>query len=616
MEKGKLSVNAENIFPIIKKWLYSEHDIFIREIISNSNDAIRKHQKLVNISEAEKEEDGYRITVRLSKKNKTISIEDNGIGMTEDEVRRYINEIAFSGAMDFVNKYKDKSDDKQIIGHFGLGFYSSFMVSEKVEIDTRSYAADAVAVHWESDGEAEFEIGDSDKDTRGTIVTLHIDKDNKEFLEEFKVRELIRKYFSFLPIEIYFENLDEVKKDKKEEAEKQEPKPLNDVSPLWLKKPSECTDEEYKEFYRNTFMDFREPLFWVHINMDYPFNLKGILYFPKLKHEFETMEGQVKLYYNQVFVADNIKEIIPEFLLLLKGTIDCPDLPLNVSRSFLQNDSYVAKISNHINKKVSATLKKLFDNERDNYNKYWDDINPFIKYGCIRDGKFYDKVKDILIFKTIEDTYVTLNEIKGDDDKDNTIYYVSDLNAQSQYIRNFKNIQKTAVILNTLIDNHFISFLESKFGKLKFKRIDSDISDDLKDSGEVDEKSEKMLEELFRKLRGDEKLKVKLQSLKMKDTPAIMTLSEESRRFSDMQKIYGNMFGPAAMPGENTLILNSDNDIIRKIIDIADSKEQEGKRDLIANYVYDLALMAHKPLTPDEMTAFIERSTSLLREYI
>lgn len=616
MQTGKLSVNAENIFPIIKKWLYSEHDIFLRELISNANDAIRKHEKLAAISETEKEEAGYRITVRLSKKKKTISIEDNGIGMTEDEVDRYINQIAFSGAMDFVEKYKDKSDDKQIIGHFGLGFYSSFMVAEKVEIETKSYIADQKAVHWESDGEAEFSIKESDREKRGSIVTLHIDKENKEFLEEHKARELIRKYFAFLPIEIYFENLDaDIKEEKKDDKseEKPEEKPVNNISPLWLKKPSECTDEEYKEFYRNTFFDFAEPLFWVHINMDYPFNLKGILYFPKLKHEFETMEGQVKLYYNQVFVADNIKEIIPEFLLLLKGTIDCPDLPLNVSRSFLQNDTYVSKISNHINKKVSATLKKLYDTDRDNYNKYWDDINPFIKYGCIRDEKFYDKVKDILLFKTIEDKYVTLSELKESDDKDVSVYYVSDSNAQSQYIKSFKEISKTAVILNTLIDNHFISFLENKIKGLKFKRIDSDISDELKDSGEIDEKAEKDLEVLFKKLRGDEKLHVKLQSLKIKSTPAVMTLSEESRRMADMQKMYGNMFGGTVFPGENTLVLNSDNDIIKKIIEYADTEEMQEKRDMIANHVYDLALMAHKTLTADEMSAFITRSTELLK---
>jgi molecular chaperone HtpG len=610
MQKGKLSVNAENIFPIIKKWLYSEHDIFIREIISNSNDAIRKYEKLVNIAEAEKDEKGYRITVRLSKKQKTISIEDNGIGMTEDEVARYINQIAFSGAIDFLEKYKDKSDDKQIIGHFGLGFYSAFMVSEKVEIETRSFAAGEKAVHWESDGETDFEIRDSERTERGTIVTLHIDKENKDFLEEHKCRELVMKYFAFLPIEIYFINLDS---DKKDDAVQ---KPINNTKPLWLKKPSDCTDEEYKEFYRNTFFDFSEPLFWVHINMDYPFNLKGILYFPKLKHEFETMEGQVKLYYNQVFVADNIKEIIPEFLLLLKGTIDCPDLPLNVSRSFLQSDAYVSKISNHINKKVSATLKKMFESERDNYNKYWEDINPFIKYGCIRDEKFYDKVKDILIFKNIDDTYSTLDQIKGSETADKVIYYVSDVNSQSQYIRNFKNIGKSAVILNTMIDNHFISFLETKMKGLKFKRIDSDISEDLKDSGEIDTESEKKLESFYRKLRNDETLKVKLQSLKMKDIPAIITLSEESRRMADMQKMYGNMFGGNAFPGENTLILNSGNDIVKRIIETADDEGKKEKRDLIANYIYDLALLSHKPLKPEEMSDFIGRSTKLLQNML
>ena len=610
MQKGKLSVNAENIFPIIKKWLYSEHDIFLREVVSNANDAIRKHEKLAAMSETGKEENGYRIDIRLSKKNRTISVEDNGVGMTEEEVEKYINQIAFSGMVDFIDKYKDKSDDKQIIGHFGLGFYSSFMVAEKVEIDTKSYIRDAPAVHWESDGEAEFEIGSSDKMGRGTKVTLHIDKENKEFLEEYRLMELIRKYFAFLPIEIYFDNTD---KEKKEETEA---KPVNNTTPLWLKKPSECKDEEYREFYRNTFLDFNEPLFWIHINMDYPFNLKGILYFPKLRHEFEVIEGQVKLYYNQVFVADNIKEIIPEFLLLLKGTIDCPDLPLNVSRSFLQNDAYVAKISAHINKKVSATLKKMFDTERENYNKYWDDINPFIKYGCIREEKFYEKVKDILIFKTIDDTYLTLQELKGADGKDTVVYYVSDVNSQSQYIRNFRDIGKTAVILSTMIDNHFISFLETKVREVKFRRIDADISDDLKDSGDTDEKTEKILEEMFRKLRGNEKLTVKLQSLKMKDTPAIITLSEESRRISDMQKMYGGMFGGQSFPGENTLILNSENDIVKKIAEMAQTGAEQDKRELIANYVYDLALMAHKPLTPDEMTAFMARSAKLLKSVL
>lgn len=631
-EAGNISIQTENIFPIIKKWLYSEKDIFIRELVSNANDAIIKLKKLVSMGEAEVEENNsYYIKVIVNKDDKTIKVIDNGIGMTGDEVKKYINQIAFSGAVDFLEKYKDKADEgSQIIGHFGLGFYSAFMVSEKVTIDTLSWQKGAEAVKWISSGGTEFEMDASDRTERGTTVTLYLMDDALEFLDYYKMREILEKYCSFLPIELYLEDAakkEEPKSDKKDEgtqAEKEEdkkPKPINDIHPLWLKAPKDCTEDEYKEFYKKVFHDFNDPLFWIHLNMDYPFNLKGILYFPKLKHEFETIEGQIKLYYNQVFVADNIKEVIPEFLMLLKGVIDCPDLPLNVSRSFLQNDGYVAKISAHITKKVGDKLTSLYENERENYNKYWDDINPFVKYGCIREEKFYDRVKDIVIFKTTSGDYVTLNQYleRSSEKHKGRVFYVTDEKQQSQYIRMFKEHDMEAVILNSLIDNHFIQFLESKQCDVKFSRVDADLSDSLKDKDAeaADDSTKQMLEKLFKEALGNDKLKIQVEALKAAETPGMILLSEYSRRMQDLSRMYGingadtaNMF-----PEEQTLVLNSGNPLIKAIIKIADNEARKEDVNLICKHVYDLAMMSHKQLEPESMTEFIKRSNLILGRF-
>ncbi|MDX1359175.1 MAG: molecular chaperone HtpG, partial [Clostridia bacterium] len=506
-EKGNISINTENIFPIIKKWLYSDKDIFIRELISNSADAINKHKRLVDMGEAAECADGYEIHVAVDKKKKTLSFTDNGIGMTGDEVKKYINQIAFSGAQDFLEKYKDKADSKDdIIGHFGLGFYSAFMVAEKVEVDTLSFEEGAEAVVWESDGTSEYTMKTSERTERGTTITLHISKDEKEFLDFRKVQEVTKKYCGFMSTPIFVDDL-----NKKPEEDK-EPKAVNDSHPLWLNKPSDCTDEEYEEFYRKAFNDYDKPLFWIHLNMDYPFRLKGILYFPKLKHEFESAEGRIKLFYNQVFVADNVKEVIPEFLMLLKGVLDCPDLPLNVSRSFLQNDGYVQKISKHITKKVADKLKKLYKKQREDYNKYWDDINPFVKYGCMRDEKFYDRVKDYIIYKTINGEYKTWDEFLGVEsedkklEKETKIYYVSDTIKHAQYVEMFKEHDLDAVILDTLLDSSFISFIETKLENVKFESIDSNIAEALKGEGETDGFDE--LTTFFSELLDDKSLKV------------------------------------------------------------------------------------------------------------
>ena len=522
-EKGTISIDTENIFPIIKKWLYSDKDIFIRELISNGCDAVSKLKRLISLGEAKEVNENFKVTVTVDKENKIVTFTDNGIGMTEDEVKKYINQVAFSGAADFMEKYKEKMDQgNDIIGHFGLGFYSAFMVSKKVQIDTLSYKDGAEAVRWICDGGTEYEISPSDtKKERGTTITLYIDEESEEFLNGYKVRGIVEKYCSFLPTEIYFVDVEEEKIKAEEKAKKEEeikkkkeageevkdteeiidiPEPINDTNPLWLKKPSECTEEEYKAFYRKVFNSYDEPLFWIHLNVDYPFNLKGILYFPKLKNEFELVEGQVKLFNNQVFVADNIKEVIPEFLLLLKGVIDCPDLPLNVSRSFLQNDREVAKISKHIVKKVADKLNSIFNNDREKYNKFWDDIQLFIKYGCLRDEGFYDKIKDSLVFKTINDEYVTLKDYleKAKDTHENKVFYVSDLEKQSQYIKLFKEYGIDAVILNTPIDNNFMSFLEYKDQNVKFTRVDSDISDLLKESSENKEDKKEENEKIIK----------------------------------------------------------------------------------------------------------------------
>lgn len=629
---GSVSISTENIFPIIKKWLYSEKDIFIREVVSNSSDAVNKMKKLVSIGEVELEEETLkgRIEVFLDKECGTIEISDNGIGMTEDEVVKYINQIAFSGAKEFIEKYSGKAEDAQIIGHFGLGFYSTFMVSEKVEIDTLSWQNGSEAVHWESTDGMDFSISPSERTTRGTSITLHISEDCKDFLDEFKIKEVLTKYFSFLPIELYFtnENIDEdVENDKEKPSEEIEevkaPKPINNTTPLWAKNPKDCTDEEYKQFYRDVFMDYTDPLFWIHLNMDYPFNLKGILYFPKLRNELDNMEGKIKLYYNQVFVADNIKEVIPEFLMLLKGTIDCPDLPLNVSRSFLQNDGYVGKISAHITKKVADKLNGLFATERDSYNSYWDNINPFVKYGCLKDDKFYDKVKDAIIYKTTNGDYVTLKEYldRNKDKHENKVFYVDNEVLQAQYIKLFKDNEMEAVILPSPIDSHFVQFIEYKDGtKVKFARIDSDVSESLK-SQDCDVSREKMdklatdLESIFRTVSNNEKLKIKVEPLKS-SIPAMLVLSEESRRLQEMSKMYGGGFNFPMGDDQTTLVLNQSNSIIKALYSLKEDSAKKEDVEMICNHIYDLAIMAHKPMDADAMTRFIERSSEILARII
>jgi len=633
-ESGSISISTENIFPIIKKWLYSEKDIFIRELVSNASDAVSKLKKLETMGEAELPEDNkYEIKVIVNKNDKTIKVLDNGLGMTEEEVKKYINQIAFSGAVDFLEKYKDKSDDGQIIGHFGLGFYSAFMVSERVQIDTLSYQPGATAVKWQSDGGTEFEMTDSDKTERGTTITLYLTEDSLEFTDEYKMRETLEKYFSFLSIDLYLEDAakepeKEVKaktesdnsENSEEKTEPKLPEPLNDTQPLWLKNPKDCTEEEYKQFYTKVFHDFNEPLFWIHLNMDYPFNLKGILYFPKLKHEFETMEGQIKLYYNQVFVADNIKEVIPEFLMLLKGVLDCPDLPLNVSRSFLQNDGYVNKISSHITKKVADKLTSLFENERESYNKYWDDINPFVKYGCIREEKFFDRVKDAIIYKSINGGYTTLKEyLESNKEKhENKVFYVSNENQQAQYIKLFNENGMEAVILSNMIDNHFMQLLESKNTGVQFNRIDADISDSMKkaDTG-VAEADVTYLEKLFKETINDEKLKVQVEALKNETVPAMILLSEQSRRMQEMSKMFGGGQDMSHMfPKEQTLVLNSSNRLVKAVMDLKDIEAKKDDVRLISEHIYDLAMMSHQPLEPDAMSKFIERSNEILMKLV
>src|SRR5665647_2369350 len=730
-EKGNISINTDNIFPIIKKWLYSDRDIFLREIISNSCDAISKIKKLISFNEVQDlENKGFKVTVSVNKDKRTISVTDNGIGMTADEVKKYINQIAFSGAKDFIEKYKDKTDDDSIIGHFGLGFYSTFMVSEKVEINTLSFEKDATPVKWISEGGIEFELSESDKTERGTTVTLYLAEDSLEYSDISKAREILEKYCSFLPYEIYLEDELEVEKAEKnakkaekkaekavkkdtKKAEKKDsesldgsdkvessdsvegsdkedndkeddsdaedfsdsvddsdgkdevkaPKPINDIKPLWLKNPKDCTDEEYKGFFKKVFNDFNEPLFWIHLNMDYPFNLKGILYFPKLQHQYETIEGQIKLYCNQVFVADNIKEVIPEFLMLLKGTIDCPDLPLNVSRSFLQNDVYVSKISTHIIKKVADKLNGIFEKDRASYNKYWEDINPFVKYGCMKETKFYEKMKDAIIFKTTNEpkdgdavyttteagkaveekpgdgpaakskneptnpeiaqtannatVYTTLKEYldRNESKHKNTVFYVSDERQQAQYIKMFKDNDMEAVILDGPIDNHFVTFIEYQGHEVKFTRIDSDVTEHLKDTTvneSEDTKQTEILEKIFKEATGNANLKVKAQGLKATDVPSMIILSEQSRRMQEMSHMFGGMDMKGMFPNEETLILNTSNSLIKTLIDMADKGDKKDDLNLISAHIYDIAMMSHKPLAPEAMTGFIDRSNKIL----
>ena len=678
MKKGNLSINSENIFPIIKKWLYSDHDIFVRELISNATDAITKLKKLSLAGEFTKPEgDEYKINVEVSPKQKLIRFIDNGIGMTEEEVEKYINQIAFSGAVDFIEKYKDKTNEEQIIGHFGLGFYSAFMVADKVSIDTLSYKEGAKPIHWVSDGGLEFEMGEGNRASRGTAITLYLNDNCHEFANEFRVREILNKYCSFMPVEIFLKDIDAeeateiIEKDellesdtvietiiepaKTEEKEKEDgtkeeveiepakekikikkrPVALNDIHPLWTKHPNECSDEEYIDFYRKVFMDYKEPLFWIHLNMDYTFNLKGILYFPKINTEYDSIEGTIKLYNNQVFIADNIKEVIPEFLLLLKGVIDSADIPLNVSRSALQNDGSVRKISEYIAKKVADKLSGMCKTERDKYEKYWDDIAPFIKYGYLKDEKFGKKVEDYILFKNINDKYLTLNELvdesKNSEDKVETsadenienseekkevektqIFYVNDVKEQSQYVNIFKSAGKDAVVLPHSIDVPFISTLEMKRDNVKFLRIDSDMTDDMR-SEEVAEDTKASYDALSEKVKTalhNDRLKVSVQLLKSDDISSVITISEESRRMQEMMKQYGMMgMDPSMFGGEGeTLVLNANHPLVKELLE----NNHEELFDMICEQLYDLASISHSPLSPERMSAFIKRSNELM----
>ena len=627
MEKGNLSITSENMLPIIKKWLYSDSDIFIRELVSNGCDAISKFKKLVQMGEAQADEgESYRVDVTVDKDASVITVSDNGIGMTADEIKEYITNIAFSGASDFVNKYKDKMGEaNDIIGHFGLGFYSAFMVADKVQIDSLSYKDGSKAARWICEGGIEYEIGEeSDRVDRGTTITLYIGEDGKEFLDGWKLREALTKYCYFMPTEIYFTDLVQERKDA-EEAEKHaaehpdepvEPKTeqaINDTEPLWLKKPSDCSDDDYKKFYHTVFTDYNDPLFWIHLNMDYPFRLKGILYFPKLKHDLEAIEGQVKLYNNQVFIADNLKEVIPEFLLLLKGTLDCPDLPLNVSRSFLQNDGYVTKISKYIVKKVADKLNTLFKKNREEYTGFWDNINQFIKYGCLRENEFYDKVKDSLLYKTTSGDYVTLTEYtdRNKEKAENKVFYVTDTKQQAQYVKLFKDNGMEAVELTTRLDVPFISYLEAYAGAgVSFVRIDSAADMLKKKDGEaVSEDTVTALADLFKESLGKE-VKVKAEPLMAQDVSAVIELSEQARRMQEMSVMYG--MDTSAFPSDETLVLNSDNNVVKLLLQMKDDESKKDETKLICEQVYALATMSNKTLDADEMTAFISRSNKIL----
>ena len=656
-EHGNLSINSQNIFPIIKKWMYSDHDIFYRELVSNACDAITKLKKLSMIGEYEAPDDiDYKVEIKLSANDKTIKIIDNGIGMTKEEVDEYINQIAFSGAEAFLEKYKDKANDVQIIGHFGLGFYSAFMVADQVTIDTLSFKDGAESVHWSCEGGTEYDISEGTKTNPGTEITLYLNEDSYEFANEYKAKEVLDKYCSFMPVPIFVTNEDAgeqteeipeeevTKKDTvldtfikdavTEEVEKEDgtketvekvpakkmakivkrPVAINDIHPLWTKHPNECSDEDYKEFYRKVFHDYKEPLFWIHLNMDYPFNLKGILYFPKINTEYESIEGTIKLYNNQVFVADNIKEVIPEFLLLLKGVIDCPDLPLNVSRSALQNDGFVKKISDYITKKVADKLSGMCKTDKENYEKYWDDINPFIKFGCLKDEKFAEKMNDYIIFKNLDGKYLTLKECleENKEKHENTVFYVTDEVEQSQYINMFKNEGIDAVILTHNIDQPFITNMESKNENLKFKRIDADLSDSFKEETSKDELKDmtEKLSKTFKDALGKENLTVNVEKLKDASISSMITLSEESRRMQDMMKMYGmagmdpNMFGAEGQ----TLVLNANNDLVKYVAEHTDGENTK----IICEQLYDLAMLSHAPLSPEQMTGFIARSNKIM----
>ena len=673
---GNLSIDSDNIFPIIKKWLYSDHDIFIRELVSNGCDAITKLKKLEIMGEYTFPED-YKASIQVivNPEEKTMKFIDTGLGMTADEVEEYITKIAFSGATAFLEKYKDKTNADEMIGHFGLGFYSAFMVADEVHIDTLSYRDGATAVHWECDGGTQYTIGDGSKTTVGTEITLYLNEESVEFANEYRTREVLDKYCSFMPVEIFlskanaepeYETIEEselrdddvviehIHEDAKTEEKENEsgekeivevspakemvkiqkrPVALNDIHPLWTKHPNECSEDEYKDFYRKVFMDYKEPLFWIHQNMDDPFNLKGILYFPKINTEYDSVEGTIKLYNNQVFIADNIKEVIPEFLMLLKGVIDCPDLPLNVSRSALQNDGTVKKISEYISKKVADKLTGMCKTDRENYEKYWDDISPFIKYGCIKDDKFYDRIKDCLLFKNLDGKYLTLQDFVAENKKEDTaeavketestenaeekqkektvLFYVTDEVQQSQYINLFKEQGIDAVILKHNIDSAFITHLERQDDTIKFERIDADVNADMKEEvSEEDLKEEKeTLTDVFHKALNNDKLEVKVEKLKNASVSSMIVLSEETRRMQDMMKMY-NMYGmdPNMFGGPATLVLNANNELVQYIFNHKDSEHVP----MMCEQLYDLAMLSHKPLAPEEMTKFITRSNKIM----
>ncbi len=601
MRTGDISISTENIFPIIKKWLYSDCDIFLRELVSNGCDAITKLRKLSGIGEATlSAEEAFSLNILLDKEAKTLTISDNGIGMTEEEVEKYITQIAFSGAEEFIQKYKEKNEeDAGIIGHFGLGFYSAFMVSERVDIHTLSYLPDAKAVFWSCDGGMSYEIAEDPKNTRGTDIVLHISEEHTEFLEEGRIREILDKYCAFLPYPIYFS-----KKGDEKPTES-----VNDTCPLWAKNPADCTEEEYKAFYKKVFMDFQDPLFYIHLNVEYPFRLQGILYFPRRANTYDPVEGQIKLYNNQVFIADNIKEVIPEFLLLLKGCIDCPDLPLNVSRSFLQNDGYVKKVSQHITKKVADKLSSLYNTERENYNTYWDDINPFIKYGCLRDEKFYERVQNILIFKTAEDKYCTLSEYLENakaNGHENEVYYATDPEAQGQYISMFQSRNIELVLLPAVIDGAFISMMEAKNQGVSFLRIDAAVTDALKDKTDADGKT---VLSVFESAMDGKTVKLEAAPLRETDMPGILTVSEQSRRMQEMTRMYGGI-SPDLFPTEETLVINVNHPVIRKI---AEEQDAETAKKL-SLHVYDMARLAQRPLDKASLAAFIERSAEIMEK--
>ena len=658
-KKGSLSITSENIFPVIKKWLYSDHDIFYRELISNGCDAITKLKKLELMGEYEKpEEVEYKIQVSVNPTDKTITIEDNGLGMTEEEIDKYINQIAFSGVQDFMEKYKDKANEDQIIGHFGLGFYYAFMVADKVEINSLSYQKNAKPVHWESEGGINFEMAEGDKKEVGTSIKLYLNEESTEFANEYRAREVIEKYCAFMPVNIFLKNetaepeYETIEKDelthkdtvvetviepaKTEEKEKEDgtketvevepsrekykilkrPVALNDTDPLWNKHPNECTDEQYKDFYRKVFRDYKEPLFWIHLNMDYPFNLKGILYFPKINMEYDSLEGTIKLYNNQVFIADNIKEVIPEFLMLLKGVIDCPDLPLNVSRSALQNDGFVKKISDYITKKVADKLSGMCKTDRENYEKYWDDIAPFIKFGYIKDEKFAEKMGDYILYKNLEGKYLTLNDCleENKEKHENTIFYVTNEKEQSQYINLFKEEGIDAVIMPAAIDNPFISHVEQKHEGLKFLRIDTDLNasfkEEVKEDDEAFKKTSEELTEVFKKALNNDKLDIKVEKMKNASVASMITVSEETRRMQDMMKMYsmGGMDMSAFGATGETLVLNANHPLVKYVLE-----NKEGENTVkICEQLYDLASLAHGQLSPERMTNFVNRSNDIM----